>query len=112
MDFKFAIRDYLTLKAHADLYPLEDVQVLVVSERLGQECEGGTQWHYQCRVIVPPAYRKPAEFSEQFAKLKEAELAPLDLEAYRKARSNTLEARVGRWANLVQTPQASDKQAG
>jgi hypothetical protein len=86
MEFKFKIGDYVTLKAHVDLYDLADAGPLVVGERFAQQCEGGEQRHYVCRAITAPEFKRSAGVCTSYTQFKEAELVPLDIDAYRAAR--------------------------
>jgi len=99
-DFKFAIGDCVTLKAHIDLYELHQVQPLVVNERVSQQCEGGEQLVYLCRAIGPPNTSRPASFVDEYFRVKESELVGLDVEAYRAARSAVPESFWGSLSNL------------
>lgn len=90
---KFTIGQYVCLKSHLDLYGLKLVQPLVVNERWTQECEGGTQVSYLCRIITTPrdwGSKFSAGFGfagdSDYVRIKESELVALDAEAYRAAR--------------------------
>jgi hypothetical protein len=94
MDFKFAIGDYVALKAHMELYGLRHVQPLVV---VSVETAGiGGDGLYACRAFSPPQYTHldyAATFVLSLFKASEAELIALDVKEYRKSRSAKLEDR-------------------
>lgn len=85
-EFKFAIGQYVTLRAQVDMWGLANCQPCSVSDRMAVECEGGEQRHYDCRVFSPPSYSEPSTFTEKYYRFKESELTPLDIEAYNAAR--------------------------
>lgn len=101
-DFKFAIGDYVTLKAQVEIHGLRAATPMSISERLAQQCEGGEQRHYDCRLIHPPegttwgGRRQNSAVSVGDAgggyyRFKEAELVTLDVAAYREARKDPLD---------------------
>ena len=89
--FKFKIGDCCAMKAAVECYGWDGAQSLAVNERHLQECEGGVQLSYHVRVHI----RRDTGWSgssEQcfrgmenggFYLVKESELIPFDLEAYR-----------------------------
>lgn len=102
--FAFQIGQYVTLKAHVELYGLAKVAPLVVHQRLYVECEGQHFRQYDCRAVSPPngkmswyaGERGCASFlaSDCDGRLRfsESELISLDIEAYKAARVDPLDA--------------------
>lgn len=92
--FKFKIGDVLTPAVHT-LMGTPERMVLVVVRRLADECCGGVQLYYDCRVHTRKTWggSTPEVFGKALAdgtlRLGEFELIPLDMEDYRKAQETT-----------------------
>lgn len=89
---KYKVGDVLTL-AIEELLPTKQRTILKAVERIIQQCEGGVQVTYLCRVHTLRESQRWAEkqpmpvfvMAEQvggYERIKESELAPLDLVKY------------------------------
>ena len=89
-DYKFDIGERLTTLVSIDTIDTDDLHnplILQVIERLAQECPGGVQRHYFCRVHVPDRDLPwLIHASRELTKFNEIEL--ISLEYYQKARNN------------------------
>ncbi len=98
-EFKFAIGDYVTFKAHVDFYELHEVSVNVVVGRLAEQCPGGEQRHYAIRSHYPMS--RIVDTAKDFLKANEVELVALDVEAYKAARRGA-----STWSNVMREAKA------
>lgn len=93
--FAFKIGDKCAMKALVEGFGWGGTQLLAVTERHLQQCEGGVQKTYLCRIAYEQA--RWAESSQRFAgesaagfyRIKESELIPWDAEAYGAATPDT-----------------------
>jgi hypothetical protein len=92
--FRFKVGETVCMKAHLTVARTErggdpkrrreympDLQRLFVIERLLQQCSGGVQLAYICRVHMPGSFARSMAFGTELSRMMEIELDGLPPEA-------------------------------